>query len=97
MNQNNYALNLLVDGGATPEDSLFILNAVKNEINYVEDNFGEQEMVNDLTNYWQRNQSTDNHYGFPNWEQFQSLLNHLGIDLEHMQQQLNDNFKHDDH
>ena len=97
MNQDNHALNLLVDGGATPEDALFILDDLKHVIRYTEDHLGEQEMVNELTRHWQRSQSTDNHYGFPNWEQYQSLLNYLGIDLEHMQQQLNDTIQHDDY
>ena len=96
MNDNN-ALNLLVDGGATPEDAIFILEDLKHVINYTEGHLGEQEMVNQLTMHWHRNQMTDSEYGFPNWEQYQSLLNHLGINLERMQQQLNDNIRHDDH
>ena len=94
---DNQALNLLVDGGATPEDALFILEDLKQAIRYTEDHLGEQEMVKELTSHWQSNHEAEKEYGFPNWEQFQSLLNHLGIDLEHMQQQLNDNFKHDDY
>ena len=94
---DNHALNLLVDGGATPEDAIFILEDLKCVIKYTEDHLGEQEMVNQLTMHWHRNQMTDSEYGFPNWEQYQSLLNHLGINLERMQQQLNDNIRHDDH
>ena len=94
---DNYALNLLTEGGATLEDAEWIINDIKWVICYCEEHLGEQEMVNELTKHWRRNQTTDNHYGFPNWEQYQSLLNYLGIDLEHMQQQLNDNFRHDDH
>jgi hypothetical protein len=97
MNHDNQSLNLLVDGGATPEDAIFILDDLKHVINYAEDHLGEQEMLNELTKHWQRNQTTGNEYGFPNWEQFQSLLNHLGFDLERMQQQLNENIKHDDY
>jgi N-dimethylarginine dimethylaminohydrolase len=97
MNPDNHALNLLTEGGATPEDALWILDDLKHVINYTEDHLGEQEMVNELTKHWQRNQSTDNEYGFPNWEQYQSLLNHLGIDLERMQQELNDTIQHDDY
>jgi hypothetical protein len=97
MNPDKHALNLLTEGGATPEDALFILDDLKQAVRYAEDYLGEQEMVNELTKHWQRNQSTDNEYGFPNWEQYQSLLNYLGIDLERMQQELNDNFKHDDY
>jgi len=94
---DNHALNLIIDGGATPEDALFILEDLKHVINYAEDHLHEQEIVNELTKHWQRNQTTGNEYGFPNWEQYQSLLNHLGFDLERMQQELNDNFRHDDY
>jgi len=94
---DNHAFYLLTEGGATPEDATFILDDLKHVINYAEDHLGEQEIVNELTKHWQRNQTTDSEYGFPNWELFQSLLNHLGFDLERMQQELNDNFRHDDH
>jgi 3-mercaptopyruvate sulfurtransferase SseA len=97
MNHDNQALNILTEGGASPEDAVFILDDLKYVIDYTENHLGEQEMVNELTLHWHRNQMTDSEYGFPNWEQFQSLLNHLGIDLERMQQELNENFRHDDH
>ena len=97
MNQDNHALSLLVDGGASPEDAEWIVNDIKRMIYYCEEHLGEQEMVKELTSHWQNNHETEREYGFPNWEQFQSLLNHLGFDLEHMQQQLNDTIRHDDY